>query len=315
MRVLFTGGGGAGTPALAQLLGDRYEVHAADADPLRIAPVIPRDRAHVIPLATDPGFVAELSGLCARLAIDVLVPGVDEELLPIADARSEFGATRVLLPEADFVASMLDKLEFAERLQSSNVPVPRTVRLDRAEEWSSFPCIVKPRHGRGSRGVSVVTDEAALRAMIMGMGAAAHGNVVQEHIPGQEYSVQMIAGPEGGLRAAVPARILLKRGITISAVTDVDDVVMQACLAQHRALPATGVYNIQGIRTDDGRFLPFEVNPRVSTTLCLAVAAGIDAVALSTSEGAWLPATDGVRLDRYWSNEFSGPAAEGVPRA
>ena len=45
MRVLFTGGGGAGTSALWSLLDGRYEIHAADADPARISPIIPRDRA------------------------------------------------------------------------------------------------------------------------------------------------------------------------------------------------------------------------------------------------------------------------------
>ncbi|MEC8019005.1 MAG: ATP-dependent carboxylate-amine ligase, partial [Actinomycetota bacterium] len=85
MRVLFTGGGGAGTSALWSLLDGRYEIHAADADPTRISPIIPRDRAHHIPMGSDPKFLASLRELCARIEIDVLVPGVDEELLPIAE--------------------------------------------------------------------------------------------------------------------------------------------------------------------------------------------------------------------------------------
>ena len=46
MRVLFTGGGGAGTQALWDLLEGRYEVHFCDPDPRRISSVVPDDRAH-----------------------------------------------------------------------------------------------------------------------------------------------------------------------------------------------------------------------------------------------------------------------------
>ena len=312
MRVLFTGGGGAGTSALWSLLDGRYEIHAADADPTRISPIIPRDRAHRIPMGSDPKFLASLRELCARIEIDVLVPGVDEELLPIAEHRDALGSTRVVLPDTTFVSSMLDKLTFANLMDSQGIAVPRTVRLDRSESWTHFPCIVKPRRGRGSRGVAVVSHEAELRSMASGHGISASTLIVQELLVGDEYSVQVIAGPDGALRAVVPASILIKRGITISAVTKAEEVIHRACDDLHHAFPTSGIYNVQGILTRDGKFLAFEINPRVSTTLCLAVAAGIDVIELSCAAGEHVLAREGIRLDRFWTNVFSESPAEGL---
>ena len=306
MRVLFTGGGGAGTSALWNLLDGRYEIHAADADPARISPIIPRERAHHVPMGSDPNFLASLRELCTRIEIDVLVPGVDEELLSIAENHGSFGSTRVILPDKTFVSTMLDKLTFAEVMDSHGIPVPRTVRLDRSESWTDFPCIVKPRRGRGSRGVAVVSNEVELRSFAAGIGIDASALIVQELIVGDEYSVQVIASPDGALRSVVPASILIKRGITISAVTTADEGVLKACDDLHHAFPTSGIYNIQGILTRDGKFLVFEINPRVSTTLCLAVAAGIDVVTLSCTAGEQIPAREGIRLDRFWTNVFSG---------
>lgn len=312
MRVLFTGGGGPGTAALWNLLRGRYEIHAADADPACISPEIPRERVHHIPMGSDPSFLESLRELCTRAQIDVLVPGVDEELLPIAENYDSFGSTRVLLPDKSFVSSMLDKLTFAEAMDSRGIPVPRTVRLDRSEAWTEFPCIVKPRRGRGSRGVTVVSHEGELRSIAVGHGMDASAFVVQELIVGDEFSVQVIAGPNGALRAVVPASILLKRGITISAVTTADDIILRVCGDIHNAFPTTGIYNVQGILTREGTFVAFEINPRVSTTLCLAVAAGIDVIELSGAVGTRVLAREGIRLERFWTNVFSGiPAAEG----
>lgn len=90
IKVLFTGGGGAGSEALFRLLGDKYEVHFGDADVVAIDPMIPEDRRHELPWASDPMFVDKMSDLCRRLNIDLLIPGVDEELLSLARNADSF---------------------------------------------------------------------------------------------------------------------------------------------------------------------------------------------------------------------------------
>jgi len=245
--------------------------------------------------------------LCDGLRIDLLIPGVDEELLFLALRADDFTPTTVMLPDADFVATMLDKLECPRAMLVAGLEVPVTYRLDDVAQIR-LPCIVKPRSGRGSREVSIAASPEELAVSAVNRRA---DFVKQEMLTGTEYTVQVVADHAGRLRAIMPARVLEKRGITISAITDPDPVVIRACERFHAHFRASALYNIQGMRTSDGRFLPFEVNPRVSTTTCLAVAAGIDPFAafLIAGEDSHASFRAHVRLDRYWSNEFTNEEA------
>ena len=306
-RVLFTGGGGPGSEALWHLLGGRYEMHFADADRRRMDPSIPAARCHAVPLASDAAFVGELTALCSRERIDLLVPSVDEELLALAQARKELAPTRLLLPAYEYVATMLDKWKMAAVLSGLGIQVPATRLVSDGLEGVAFPCIAKPRRGRGSRGVSVLPDRQSAEALATQLGAAADSMLLQEKVEGLEYTVQMLADADGSLRALVPVKVLLKRGVTIHGETDPQPDVMAACSQIHRALPAAGCYNIQLMLSPRGQALPFEINPRVSTTLCLAVAAGKDPVSIflgSDKRSDPLSCAAGIQLRRHWKNHF-----------
>ena len=303
--LLFTGGGGAASEALYRLLSDRYHVHFADADPQAKSFAVPPDAWHLIPPASAPEFVEALAGLCHALEVDLLAPGVDEELLAVSQARARF-ARDVLLPPAEFVQLHLDKLVSNDRLKTLGVPVPETETLpDRRRV--SFPCIVKPRRGRGSRHVAVVHSEEELKAHVVVSRRAPDDFIVQELLQGQEYTVTMVASRSGALRAVVPVKVGMKRGITLRAETDRDEAVMAACAAIHRTQRVPGCFNIQLVKTHSGDVKPFEINPRLSTTTCLALAAGVDFVDLYLDEsdaGPLAAFQDGLRLKRSWHNEF-----------
>lgn len=320
MRVLFTGGGGAGSGSLWQQLSSRYDVHFADADPSRIPPEIPSDHRHQLPLARAAGFVSGLSRVLEKARIDVLVPGVDEELLPIAHARDSGGLPdcRVLMPATEDITRCLDKLEFTRRAADAGLRVPRTERLDQRGEWSAFPCIVKPRTGRGSAGVGVMPDRRALDGWSM-VVPDAQEVIVQTLISGTEYTVQVVADADGRLSAIVPVRVHSKRGITVSAITEAMPAVIAACRDMHAAFPTAAVVNVQGMLDAEGSFWPFEVNPRVSTTLCLVVAAGVDPIDVFLDSGVSRSAgtvdfITGLSLERFWDTRISSSSDGGSHR-
>lgn len=266
-RLLVTGGGGAGVPMLWEFWHKRYEVHFADCDPLAFSPEIPAARCHVIPKGGAPDFERSLLDLCRSLGIDLLIPQVDEEL-PIMSAIRRAGYD-VLLPDEWYVHTMLDKLGSMRELGARGIPVPRTV-------------IGKPRWGRGSRDLMVE----------------------QECLEGQEYTVQAVADSRKVLRCIVPVLVKAKRGITIRGRTDYRLPVMDACRHIHDVLPFAGCVNVQGMLTDSG-FRPFEINPRFSTTTGLALAVGVDPVAiwLGRDVGSWPQRS--VTLRRTWQNHLA----------
>lgn len=307
IKVLFTGGGGAGNEGLFRLLGQQYELHFGDADVRAIDPGIPEDRRHQLPWASAPDFVGKMNDLCKRLSIDLLIPGVDEELLALARKADELAPTRLLLPNSDYVATMLDKLQMIQTLSEMQIPVPLSQTLADDTQRIGFPCISKPRSGRGSRDVKVLSTPAEAKALKSALGPLAQQTLVQEKIEGVEYTVQMIADADGYLAAIVPVKVEVKKGITLRAETEAESRVISACEAIHQAIPAKGIYNIQLMLTSKGAVLPFEINPRISTTLCLVVAAGVDPIAIyfrDAQRKELLPFVPGIQLQRHWKNYF-----------
>lgn len=303
IRVLFTGGGGAGNESIHRLLSDRYETFFADADPAAISPDIPADRHYRIACADDPGFTDSVVRLCRTLGIDLVVPGVDEELPHMPAVAAACPDTRVLVPSPDYVALMSDKLASAETLHRIGIDVPWTRPIDEAAD-ATFPCVAKPRRGRGSRGFQIVDSSAECDAVATLAGNT--GYVLQEWLHGTEYTVVMAADSEANLKAVVPIRIEIKRGITIRAQTECSDAVTNACRAIHEAQPTPACYNIQLVLDERGRARPFEINPRVSTTFCLGLAAGVDPIAIywdpPAPAGALAKFRPGLGLSRHWRN-------------
>lgn len=317
-RLLLTGGGGAGNEAIYRLWQDRYDLHFADADPDTIHYSIPAERKHTIPFAISPDFPGSLAVLCRDIGVDLLIPGVDEELSQMRDVQRDNRDLQVMVPSQDYVLNMLDKLRAHHLLSAHGINNPKTVTFDKVKEIG-FPCLAKPRKGRGSRGVRIIDNQEQAQAHITLNGGSEQVVLAQELLLGQEYTVMMVADSSQRLRAIVPVKVVAKRGITIAGETEDNHEIIKACENIHEKLPTVGCYNVQLMLTRDGRIMVFEINPRISTTFCLGVAAGVDPVSIFLGEpgnsvdtykqgysGQFVPFKAGVQLRRYWFNHFVG---------
>lgn len=300
MRLLFTGGGGAGNEAIWRQFNDRHDLFFADADPGAIDPLIPAGRRFAIPFARKPDFADRVLSLCERERIDILVPGVDEELVALADRRGTV-ATRILVPSADFVKLMLDKLSASKAILDAGLTVPETRPLLKFEGMS-FPLIAKPRTGRGSRGVEKLDRSEQVAAYLTMQKGDPDFYVAQALCPGQEYTVFACADEEGRLRSVIPVRVISKKGITIRAVIEHQPSILEYTKRFQNHFKPANIYNIQCMLNDRGVVYPFEVNPRISTTFCLAVSTGFDPFSLrSQGDGIFVP-TKSISLARHWRN-------------
>lgn len=305
-RLLFTGGGGSASQSIHEQWRDRYDLYFADASPDSIPPSIPPERRLAIPFAADPAFLPEMRRICAEARIDLLAPGVDEELPPLAAQKGAPGWPKILLPPADFVALALDKRACAEALAAAGLEAPRTLPLRRGAELP-FPLIAKPRSGRGSRGVMRLTRPEQIEAYLTLHGGDPDDYIAQELIPGVEYTVLVAGDDDGELRAVVPVLAYEKRGVTIRARTDPHPAVIDYARRLQQAFRPSGIYNLQCMLTPEGRVSPFEINPRISTTFVLAVAAGFDPTPLAFGEAEeklFLPRTQW-SLRRSWRSDVS----------
>lgn len=292
-RVLVTGAGGPAAIAVLRALeaDPTVTLVAADMDPWAAGLyLVPAGRRVVVPAGADPGFVDALLARCADHGVDVLVPTVDCELEPVAGQAERFArqGIRLLLPPPSVLGLTLDKLALATAC-ADVVRVPRTESAATTDptDWT-YPVIVKPRRGSGSRGIAVVQSPEDLVARALG-----DDMLVQEFLPGEEYSVDVLADPSGTVVAAVPrVRQRVDSGVSVAGYTVVDPELQEFAVAVVEALGLPFVSNVQIRRDRAGRPALLEINPRVPGSLALTVAAGVDMVPLAVGSlrGRALPA-------------------------
>jgi carbamoyl-phosphate synthase large subunit len=299
-RILVTGVGGPAAIAAMKSLraDDTVELLAADMDPWAAGLyLVPPGARALVPPGSAPGFTGSLLATCVALGVNIVLPTVDSELEPLAAARDTFALAGIelLLAPAAALGVILDKLSLA-RYCASIVHVPRTEPLEAAAAdpaaWS-YPVIVKPRRGSGSRGIMTIESAAALAAL-----DGRDGLIVQEFLPGEEYSIDVLADAPGHVIAAVPrVRERVDSGVSVAGRTVHDAGLERFGSDVARATGLTYVANVQCRRDRAGCPALLEVNPRMPGTLGLTIASGVNMpqLALDALLGRPVPARSGFR--------------------
>lgn len=275
--ILLTGAGGAALPYLIKSLRNHgYRVLAADMDPFA-AGLFLADKGLIIPKADDEQFLPVIKKICSSESVDIIIPLVDEELIPVSSLEGT--GVIPLIPRLEFIKTCLDKYDLIQQLKKHNIPVPQTTLAGRGPGDIGYPCIVKPRTGRGSREVELLRTAKDFKDWSLRTGDRANNYILQEYISGTEFTVSVIAWRDGVCQVVVPKEIISKKGITRLAVTRHHLRIEEYCRKIQDRLRGDGPFNVQ-LRCDGetGQPLLFEINPRYSTTVSLTIMAGIEEV-------------------------------------
>jgi carbamoyl-phosphate synthase large subunit len=275
--VLVTSAGGSGmVEVVGALKRAGYRVVALNASPYAAAFAL-ADASYLVPMGSDPGYDDVLASILERERPDFAVPLSDEEIPRVhrVIGGRHGGAVRVVGPRPEFCATMLDKWTAMRALEAAGLPVPRTWLASDADACT-YPAIVKPREGRGSRGLASLEARADLDDYLAAASAAPEAFVVQERVRGPEYTVSAVVALGGPTLAVVPKEVRVKRGITQVGVTREVPAIDALCRGIQDRLRADGPFNVQLILDERGVPRVFEVNPRFSTTIVLTMAAGVD---------------------------------------
>ncbi|MFT4081770.1 MAG: ATP-grasp domain-containing protein [Nocardioides sp.] len=282
-RVLVTGAGGPAGVAVIRSLQERTDllVFAADMDGWASGLyLVPAERRRLVEPGSGSAFVPALATMVADDRIDLVISTVDAELTSLAGRRAAIAPAVLAAPSQSTLEVCLDKLALAECCATA-VTVPRTVLAGPdalAHDWE-FPVFAKPRSGAGSRGVRLVPDRAALEALPVREGP--DGLIVQDLLPGEEYSVDVLADAHSRVVAAVPRiRARVDSGVAIAGRTVHDAELEETATAVAETIGLVGVANVQLRRDRAGRAALLEVNPRFPGALPLTIAAGVDIPAL-----------------------------------
>lgn len=269
--VLVTGvGGPAGRNVVRLLLERGYAVVGTDMRPVSVEGI----RFHPVPAAGDPRFLEELSRLAGQEKVDLLIPTVTEELPVVAAGWRQISPIPAMLSSYEAVFRANDKYLTAEWLAARNVGVPRyclpsQVRApEDVERFLGWPCLSKPRVGRGGRGIRVWQREDW-----PSIAALDDHFILQEFISGTDYAPNVFIGRGKAEVAVVLEKTKLKDGIVGNALevrrVDAPDVAEIAVRAA-RAMGLVGPLDIDIRRRADGEPVVLEINARFGANIAFA---------------------------------------------
>jgi carbamoyl-phosphate synthase large subunit len=307
LRILLTGAGGPSTEAVLKLWSPKHELFFADAKIDSITPQVSSDKKLFVPYANDKQFLQSIIDLTTKLQIDILISQVDEELPLLAGNKERFNPTLLLVPDENFINLFLDKLQSGIKMNENRILEPGTKVLNNESKFEGLPVIFKPCFGRGSRSIFSVDTQKEFDALKNYLLTQEEIFITQQKIQGDEYSVQVLANSNGILKGITPILIKGKRGSTTSGVVSNNREVIKACLDFHQVFKTSGTYNIQLMLKGAQAYI-FEVNPRVSTTMCVSLFGGSDPVDIyldSGTEENIKYVSEGTKLQRHWNHTFS----------
>jgi hypothetical protein len=246
-------------------LHPRVEVWGASSIPPEFDPAVPvlEGRHATLPSLGTDGFREALRRFANEHAIEFVFPTVDA-VVAVLSTWSE--AFEVIAPDPELAQLVLSKAEVYAAVEDV-VPVPRPFDPDR----DPLPAFAKPEVGSGSRGATRLdTLEDVERAERSGL-------LVQEYLPGAEYTVDCVGDAEGQLVAAsVRRRETIAGGIARASTCIAHAAIESYVRAIAARLPLAGPWFAQFREDCDGRPRLLEVNARIGGSSGVSRLAGIN---------------------------------------
>jgi len=303
--------------ALSELGGGK--VVAADMSPLSAA-LLQADDAEIVPPLDSPGSIEHLEGICKKHGISAIIPSIDKDLPFLAAHRErlrESGVTAVV-SSPETIAVCDDKHRTYQFFCDNGIPTPTTwlpEKFPAKTNTPKWPLLVKPRRGIGGKGIYRVADEEELRFYLKRTPNA----VIQEFLPGVEYSFDTLSDFDGKALSVVPReRLYVRDGEVFKGKTVRNMKFIELVARAAESLELIGPAVVQGLLDEQGALKLTEANPRFGSGALLSIAAGADLAKdlIRLIQGEKLKAKlgqfkDGVYLLRYYDAFF--PTAETLP--
>ncbi|MFW6385112.1 MAG: ATP-grasp domain-containing protein [Halodesulfurarchaeum sp.] len=297
------------------------------------------DAYDTIPAGGDGDYIPEMVDVAEREQADVILPLTTAELRPLSANRDAFDAT-VMVSDPGPLHNANDKgalYEFLDENGFASTPEFRRVDsestfVDAVESlgYPDEPVCFKPPVASGMRGFRILDerfdrltrllekkpDEAVTTLSeirpVLASADTFPELVVMEYLPGEEYSVDVLA-MENDVRPVVPrTRSRTRAGITFQGVVEKRADLIEEAAAITRGIGLEYNVNLQFKHDGNGRPKLIEINPRVSGTIIMSVGAGanLPALAVGYALGQTPPQVDvqwGTRMSRYWQEVFHAP--------
>ncbi len=214
------------------------------------------DMVYKVPYAFEASFIDTIKNIIAERKIDLVIPSTDYEAFYLAKFRGEFPCPVACSPE-EVTGMCLDK--YINYRQFSHYGIPFAQSILPSEYKNEFEnYVVKPREGRGSRGIHLNVEEPS---------KFEDSYIIQEFLDGPEITTGVYITKEGKLHGSITLLRELEAGATskCEVVTIYDEGITALVSSILDHFKFLGSFNIQSRVTSKG-IIPFEINCRISGT-------------------------------------------------
>ena len=290
-RILITGIGGDVACAIIRCIQDAFpddEIFGIDIK--AYTPYMDRiAKAIVAPRYTDKSYVSFLKETLLNNGITHFLPTTEPEILIASGFRSFFKEhkIKVLINNDAIIQTCTSKYKTAKFLQASGICVPMTWLANEYKCGLSYPFILKADTGSGSKKLSIIKNDEEWK------NAIKDGMLCQELVgnPDNEYTVGVFSDGEE-TRTIIFRRYLGFGGMSVEVHCCDNFEIKQIASSVANIFNLQGCVNIQ-IRKQGNRYLVFEINPRLSSTVGFRHKMGFQDVVW------WLKFLDGEKLTKY----------------
>jgi carbamoyl-phosphate synthase large subunit len=272
-------------------LGVTGKLFATDVTPASSAMQI-ADRGFIVPLTRNIDYIPTIKDIVRENDIGLIVPLTDLDLRSLArhcDEFSELGCT-VMVASEPTIKLCRDKKSFSEHLIQIGLSTIRTFTLGQFRAEPFYPCFVKPVRGSAGLGTAMIKSGQELRAHVHTFGDQL---LLQDYVPGQEFTVDVYRTREGEVKAVVPRqRLLVRSGEVDQGITIYDQEIIDMTLKLVDIMDGLwGVFCCQCRRPAGEIPHFFELNPRFGGGAPLSLAAGVNLPLYLLQEILGLPIT------------------------
>jgi carbamoyl-phosphate synthase large subunit len=243
-------------------------------------------------------YIESVLDICRARAVMCIIPGGEQPMRLLSAARDRLNSEGIRF--AGNSQTVIDL--FSDKAKSFvflaekgfDVPVSRTATCQDDLEGMVFPCIVKPaRDSGGSSMVFWAENSSEACTYVNHLTACGMQALVQQYVPVDEgeFTVGVLSLTDGTVFSSIALKRMFhtklsrlweaRNGLISSGYSQgrIDEYPQVRETAQAIAIAAgsVGALNIQG-RVQNGKFMPFEINPRFSASTYLRCMAGFNEV-------------------------------------
>ena len=228
------------------------------------------DAAYISPYANDPKFVEWVVDICNKEQIDIVLSGVEENVMALESGRQLFESKT----KSIFVSCNKEQLEIGQNkyktamwLKQHGCNYPKSADISNESEVEllirevGFPLLAKPNSGKGAHGIFKVCSREDL-ATIKGKDYCLQEIIGNEN---EEYTVACYMDKHGNMQDTLIMHRSLKYGTTFMAEIVQDEFIKKECEKICEKFKPHGPLNIQ-LRMHQGKPVCFELNVRFSGT-------------------------------------------------